>query len=552
MRHTPYFALAALALAACAPAATVSTAPTPAPVQAQATPVAPSPAPAATALHEAPRNWQLLDETTDHVPGISVLRAEHELLAGRKATPVIVAVIDGGVDTAHADLRANLWTNPRETANGRDDDGDGHVDDVHGWDFIGGKSGDVHYDTFEATRLYARCTIGDKGAGAGTPKPSASTCKSATDDYQKQHTETSQTLQQIQQIDALFTRLVPLLRQATGSDSLTLDRVRAVTSSQPEVQQARDLYLRLAGRGITPAAVADAKPEYSSRLQYGLDTSFNPRPVVGDDYADPSQRHYGNTDVTGPDAKHGTHVAGIIAAASDSATGIEGIAHAARILVVRAVPDGDERDKDIANAIRYATDHGARVINMSFGKGYSPFKPAVDEAVRYADAHGVLMVHAAGNDAENIDEHANFPTRSYLGGGAAQNWIEVGASSWHGGDSLAVGFSNFGRSVDVFAPGEDILSTVPGGGVERLSGTSMAAPVVSGLAALIMSYYPSLSAADVKRIILASATRYASLSVVRPGAQGGETVPFSSLSSTGGVVNAYAAVKMAQQAAGAH
>lgn len=550
MRHTPYFAFAALALAACAPAATVNTAPTPAPIQ--AAPAAPSPAPAATALREAPRNWQLLDASTDHVPGISVLRAEHELLAGRKATPVIVAVIDGGVDTAHADLRANLWTNPRETANGRDDDGDGHVDDVHGWDFIGGKSGDVHYDTFEATRLYARCTIGDKGAGAGTPKPSPSTCKSATNDYQKQHTETSQTLQQIQQIDAIFTRLVPLLRQATGSDSLTMERVRAVTSSQPEVQQARDMYLRLAGRGITPAAVAEAKPEYTSRLQYGLDTSFNPRPVVGDDYADPSQRRYGNTDVTGPDAKHGTHVAGIIAAASDTTTGIEGIAHAARILVVRAVPDGDERDKDIANAIRYATDHGARVINMSFGKGYSPFKPAVDEAVRYADAHGVLMVHAAGNDAENIDENANFPSRTYLSGGAAQNWIEVGASSWRGGDSLAVGFSNFGRSVDVFAPGEDILSTVPGGGVERLSGTSMAAPVVSGLAALLMSYYPNLSAADVKRIILASATRYANLSVVRPGAQGGQTVPFASLSSTGGVVNAYAAVKMAQQAAAGH
>ena len=551
--------LAAAALAACAPATTATTAPTPASVPASApvstpAPVAakPQPAPAAVPASGPATNWQLLDDSTDRVMGTSVLRAERELLAGKTAQPVVVAVIDGGVDTAHADLRANLWVNPREVAgNKRDDDGDGHVDDVHGWDFIGGATGDVNYDTFEATRIYARCTLGDRGAGTGTPMQSDSVCKAAKADFEKQRTETMQTLPQIQQIEMLYSQIIPVLRQATGGDSLTAARVRALTSSDATVQQARMMYLRLADAGITPAAVADAKPEYEARAKFSLDTMFNPRTIVGDNYADPSQRLYGNTDVTGPDAKHGTHVAGIIAAMRDSATGIEGIAHAARILVVRAVPDGDERDKDIANAIRYATDHGARVINMSFGKGYSPFKSAVDDAVKYADAHGVLMVHAAGNDAENIDVKADYPTRHYLSGGTAQNWIEVGASSWHGRDSLAVGFSNYGQSVDLFAPGEDILSTVQGGGVERLSGTSMAAPVVSGIAALIFSYYPSLTAADVKRILLASATRYPGLAVVKPGNKPGEstTVPFSSLSSTGGIVNAYAALRMAAQAA---
>jgi len=213
------------------------------------------------------------------------------------------------------------------------------------------------------------------------------------------------------------------------------------------------------------------------------------------------------------------------------------------------VPDGDERDKDVANAIRYAVDHGAQVINMSFGKAYSPQKAAVDAAVRYADSAGVLMVHAAGNDGNDLAKEPSFPTPFYEGGGRAQNWIEVGASSWKGRDSLAASFSNYGQAqVDLFAPGVDILSTVPGGGYERESGTSMAAPVVSGIAALLMAHYPSLKAADVKRILLETATRRPDQMVVPPG--GGQPVRFGTLSATGGVVNAYEAVRAAERVAG--
>jgi subtilisin family serine protease len=249
----------------------------------------------------------------------------------------------------------------------------------------------------------------------------------------------------------------------------------------------------------------------------------------------------------GPDAKHGTHVAGIIAAVRNASVGIGGIAPAVKVMMVRAVPDGDERDKDIANAIRYAVDNGARVINMSFGKAFSPQKAVVDSAVRYADARGVLMVHAAGNDAENSDMKPSFPTPNYIGGGRAQNWIEVGASSWKSGEALVAPFSNYGHTlVDVFAPGVDILSTVPGG-YERDSGTSMASPVVAGLAALLLDYFPNLTASDVKRIILASAVRHTDQSVQKPG---GGSARFGELSATGGIVNAYAAIKMAQEQAG--
>jgi subtilisin family serine protease len=244
----------------------------------------------------------------------------------------------------------------------------------------------------------------------------------------------------------------------------------------------------------------------------------------------------------GPDASHGTHVTGIIGAARGNGIGMDGVASSVQIMTVRTVPDGDERDKDVANAIRYAVDNGAQIINMSFGKAYSPRKALVDAAVRYADERGVLMVHAAGNDGEDLEIEASFPTRDYEDGGQAANWIEVGAADWKVA-GLAAPFSNYGStSVDVFAPGVDILSTVPGSEFDREDGTSMAAPVVTGVAALLMAYFPDLTAADVKSILLESSVKHGDRSVPRPGT--GEPVPFGTLSVTGGVVNAYEAVRI--------
>jgi hypothetical protein len=558
MKSFRFFALALLA--ACASAkTTTTTAPTPAPPPAATAPTTPPAArpttPAAeppkpfTPLTEAPRDWQLLDVGTDRVVGISERKAERELLAGKQPKrTVLVAVIDGGVDTAHVGLKANLWKNPKEVAgNGKDDDNNGYTDDVRGWNFIGGKDGrDVQYDLLEATRLFVRCTKPNANPKLATPD--AATCKRATDDYNKAKAQNQELQQQYQQINVVMTRVDEVMHRALGPDSLTRTKVSAYQPTSNETQQAKMMWLRLADAGITPQDLADAIKDVDSKAKYGLNPDYDPRSIVGDDYANTSERRYGNSDVMGPDAKHGTHVSGIIAGVRGTPGGIDGIATGVKIMMVRTVPDGDERDKDIANAIRYATDNGAQIINMSFGKGFSPEKAVVDEAVKYADSKGVLMVHAAGNDGENLAEKASFPTPSYLGGGKPNNWIEVGASSWKGLDSLAASFSNYGKQqVDVFAPGVDILSTVPGGGYERESGTSMAAPVVSGLAAMLMSYYPTLSAADVKRIILDSATRYADQKVAKPGSENGEQIPFGSLSITGGIVNAYSAVKLAEQ-----
>lgn len=548
MKSSALRLLTALSIIGCGAAApTVTPTPSPAPTP----PPAAAPAAVATTvvppsnLTEPPRNWQLLDESLDHVAGVSSERAMRELLANRQPRrTVVVAIIDSGLDTAHADLRGNLWVNPKETGgNGKDDDANGYVDDMRGWNFIGGRNGeDVYHDTFEVTREYARCTKTKPTAPAEQQR-----CASIAREFEKQRSDLEQQAQNVRNIKGALDRALPTLKRAVGGDSVTRQRVALIRPTTAEQAQAQQLFLALAADGITPAIIDEAVTALDGQLKYGLDPAYDPRPIVGDNYADVTERRYGNADATGPFAKHGTHVAGIIGAVRGNGTGVDGIAPAVRLMSVRAVPDGDERDKDIANAIRYAVDNGANVINMSFGKAYSPYKGAVDEAVKYADAHGVLMVHAAGNDGADLGVKNNFPTPEYLDGGRPRSWIEVGASSWRGGDSLAAGFSNYSRDhVDLFAPGVAILSTIPGNEYERDEGTSMAAPVVSGVAALLMAYYPSLTAADVKRILLASAARHDQM-VIRPGAQDGAKVSFTTLSVTGGIVNAYNAVKMAEK-----
>jgi len=517
-------------------------------------PLAAQEAPQDATATEPPQNWWQLDPTVNHVNGIGLERAFRELLASRQPRrTVTVAIIDSGVDISHPDLAANVWTNPREVAgNGRDDDGNGYVDDVHGWDFIGGRDGtDVKQDTYESVRIYARLRPRFEVASPDTSTAAARRDYRLYNEVKTKlnadRADAAQQLQNVKQYTVAMARITDLLKQGLNGDSVTVERVRALQSMRSDVQQAREMFLRLAADGITPAVLEEARTDLENRLQYGLNPNFNPRTVVGDDSTNLNERGYGNPEVMGPFGTHGTHVAGIIGAVRGNGQGLDGVAPAVKLMILRAVPDGDERDKDIANAIRYAADNGAQVINMSFGKAYSPQKEAVDAAVRYALGKGVLIVHAAGNEGADLDKSPSFPTRQYLAGGTAANWIEVGASGPGAADSLAASFSNYSRTgVDVFAPGVSIWSTVPRGGYERLQGTSMASPVVTGVAALLMAYYPSLTPAEVKDIILQSATRFPNQSVVIPG-EGGSRVPFANLSVSGGVVNVYNAIRLADQ-----
>ncbi|GAB2604766.1 S8 family peptidase [Spirosoma areae] len=507
--------------------------------------------------------WYLLDKT-DSTAGISVERTYRELLKDRKPTPVVVAVIDGGIDTTHEDIRRVLWTNPKEIAgNGKDDDKNGYTDDIHGWNFIGGKDGrNVGYETAEVTRLYVKLK----------PKYEGKDRKSLTPDQQKEYdlyvktkaeVEKNQAqykaqYQSISQFYTQFSMAVTMLKKALNVsklDTLTLRKATDTLTNVALKQPTQGVLQLLRQQGAADAeGVLDeldkANGQLKSRAEYNYNPDFDGRSAVGDNPEDLSQRDYGNADIAGPDAHHGTHVAGIIGADRSNNLGILGIADAVQIMGVRAVPDGDERDKDVANAIRYAVDNGAQIINMSFGKDYSPQRKAVEDAERYALSKDVLIVQAAGNDGKNIDTDASYPSPRFMDGTTIPNLITVGASSEHKTGELVASFSNYGqKTVDVFAPGKDVFSTVPDGKYENNSGTSMASPVVSGVAAVLKSYFPKLTSADIKRIIQQSATPYV-LKVNKP--ESAELVDFASLSKTGGVVNLYEAVKLAlTQEAGA-
>ncbi|CAA9309794.1 MAG: Protease precursor [uncultured Cytophagales bacterium] len=502
----------------------------------------------------APANWFNLDRATDRVTGVSTEKA-YELLRNKTSRPVVVAVIDGGVDVKHEDLQGKLWINPKETAgNGVDDDKNGFVDDVYGWNFIGGKDGrNVNEETYELTRQY----VALKKRFEGTKKVRRRD-KAAYAEYQqiKETFETKVAGLKKQAEGYLgfakaYKSAAEYLKTYLGKDSLTAADVDAIRPANQQVGQAQKIVQYAFENGINEKELKEAEEYFEKALNYGYNTEFDARKVVGDDPNNLAEKGYGNNDVIGPDARHGSHVAGIIAANRSNETGIKGVADNVQIMAIRAVPDGDERDKDVANAIRYAVDNGAQIINMSFGKDYSPDKAYVDEAVRYAVSKGVLLVHAAGNDAENIDTARNFPTRRYANGGQeTAQWLEIGASSWGGNDNFVGDFSNYGKqTVDVFAPGVDVYSTTPGSKYESLSGTSMAAPVTSGVAALLMSYYPQLTAAQVKDIIVKSSVKYAGEKVNKPGEEKDQTISFGDLSISGGVVNAYEAVKLAESMA---
>jgi hypothetical protein len=435
--------------------------------------------------------------------------------------------------------------------NNKDDDNNGYVDDVHGWNFIGGPNGkDVNHDTYELTRIYVDLKKRFEGVDSTDVAPDEREAYQRFQEikktFQRKRSEAKQQLAKIRKVHDAVTFAQKMLGDHLETDSLTREAVEGLSPTNQKVKQAQAILLHFYERDLTPDDIEKIYDQQRDKIKYNYNADFNPRSIVGDDYSDKAEHIYGNNDVTGPDAKHGTHVAGIVGAARNNGVGIDGVANGVRIMSVRTVPNGDERDKDVANAIRYAVDNGADVINMSFGKSYSPHKEVVDSAVRYADSLGVLMVHAAGNDGKDVDTTSNYPTREYREGGQARLWIEVGASSWKGTSDLATSFSNYGdETVDVFAPGEAIYSTVPGNKYDRSRGTSMAAPMVSGVAALIMAYYPDLSARQVREIILDTATSYADVEVTRPG--GSETVPFGQLSRTGGIVNAHAALKRAEE-----
>lgn len=516
---------------------------------------------------EVPKGWHVMDKEKDGQYGISLSRAYEFLNAKKlKSKTVLVAVIDSGIDTLHEDLKEILWKNPGEIpGNGIDDDKNGYIDDIYGWNFLGNKDGkNVEVDSYEGARVYHSLKSKYEGKKIDT------NTLNADDKYEYAMWQKSRAAvlgsENDEPIDLLQLKSViktakkhdSVLRKAMNKEVYTGNDLDQFTPGNSAERAAKNMliYLFRANNMMetTNKEFMEGFEEFLNAEERKAESKDKAPPayrtdVVGDNENDINDRYYGNNNVmvSLKSAEHGTHVSGIIAASRKNNKGMDGIADNVKIMMIRAVPDGDEHDKDIALAIRYAVDNGAKIINMSFGKSFSPGKKWVDEAVQYAASKGVLLVHAAGNDHKNIDSNDNFPNARFLTDNKkASNWITVGASA-NGdinGDGFTASFSNFGKSeVDVFAPGAKIYATFPGGNVYRsLDGTSMASPVVAGTAALLLSYFPYLTPEQLKYCLEKGAKSPETL-VKKPGTD--EMVELSDLCQTGGLVNAYASAVVA-------
>jgi subtilisin family serine protease len=482
------------------------------------------------------KRWSHLDLIKDSIPGMSVDKAYAELLQGKTGKKVIVGIVDSGVDIEHEDLQGMIWTNPKEIpGNGIDDDKNGYIDDIHGWNFLG----DVVNENLEMTRIVKK---GDDGSEQ---------YKNALAQYTEKY---NKALKDKEQVDFLMD-VHNTLKTALNKTTYKVEDLSTITSTDPKVARSKMVMAQIftnAGSTFDPETeLSDYKEHVDDELNYNLNKDFDGRKVLGDNAEDIKNTKYGNNIVFGPDkekALHGTHVAGIIAQVRGNNLGGDGVANNVEILTVRAVPDGDEYDKDIALAIRYAVDNGAKVINGSFGKSFSPHKQWVYDAIKYAQKKDVLIVHAAGNDGYNIDEkeNINYPNDSQDNVKEfADNVITIGAINKGYGENVIADFSNFGKiNVDVFAPGEEIYATVPNNKYKYLQGTSMASPNAAGVATLIRSYYPKLKAKQVKQILMDSGVMLPATVAL---GESNDIKPSSESSKTAKMVNAYNALLMAEK-----
>ncbi len=473
---------------------------------------------------------------------------------GLKPKPVVVAVLDSGVEVDHPGLKPNMWRNPNEVpGNGKDDDGNGYIDDIYGWNFLGGKNGDIDVDNMEVTRIVKKYQPIFEGSDSAKNKANQNKMPAEFDMYMKAKeifTKKSVEAKQGYETYKRISDMIPAMVAMLNGQKLSPETVAAIKPKTPEEAMGVSVLSQISRdpsmTGKSPAEVEKLLNEQmkgaldyyapQATQQYNLD--FDPRAdIVGDNYEDYSERNYGNNSYEGPDATHGTHVAGIIAGVPNDEHVQYGVGYkTAKIMTVRAVPNGDERDKDVANAIRYAVDNGARILNMSFGKPVSPGKEFVWDAFKYAESKGVLLVKAAGNENENIAENVYFPT-NYKNVNDEKpfvnNMIVVGAST-NDNEFLRAGFSNYNQKlVNVFAPGEKIYSTVPDGKYEYLQGTSMASPVVAGAASILLAYMPNLTPPQ----IIESLVKTSNKSSVNAMLSTNENNRFDLLSEAGGVID---------------
>jgi subtilisin family serine protease len=502
-------------------------------------------------------NWHNKDWGKDKIPGTGMERAFAELLPGKKPSGIIVAVIDGGMDITHRELQDHIWKNDDIPNNKIDDDHNGYIDDTCGWNFLGAADGRlVEFETLELTRLYKKYkdifgVTSDIDSVPDSQKKDFRAYLEIKKEFDKKYTEASATQTTLVLIQGMSSKADSIIKKELGKDEYTIKEVKAIKSKDKSVTGAKKLLMYLDKGGLSKPAVAEMKKYYDIKANYHYNTDYQRRQeVIGDNPEINSNRFYGNNNVNYR-ADHATSVAGIIAGMHAYAKIINGISDSVHIMSVVAVPDGDERDKDVANAIRYAVDNGARVINMSFGKMYSPQKSMVDSAIKYAEEKNVLLVHAAGNDAYDVDEKIHYPSFTLNDGHKVNDGITVGASTKMGDKKMLAYFSNFGKkNVDLFSPGLKIYGLKPGNSHDLVDGTSFSSPVVSAVASVILSYYPQLTAKEVKEILMASVRKFDKKKVLIPFMDEKKRKKKNTLNElcvTGGLVDGYHALKLAEE-----
>jgi len=492
-------------------------------------------------------NWYNGDGT-----GMQTNKA-YKKLKSKKSNNVVVAVIDSGIDIEHEDLKGKIWVNKNEIPkNGIDDDKNGYVDDVNGWSFLGNAKGEnLNEACLEKTRILKKLSkqfegIDPANLGA-SEKEQYNLFLKVQEEVNKEKEEYEGYLNQLPMIEMMVKQVPSMVAKELKKEKYTLKDLEKWQPTSMELIQLKEFAIAIETDQFNEKDMADQKKQLEQMVNFNLNVDFDDRAIIGDNSADFSDKNYGNNDVEGPDAMHGTHVGGIIGAVRGNKLGGEGVAENVSLMVLRAVPNGDEHDKDVALAVRYAVDNGAQIINMSFGKSYSMYQKEVSDAFAYADAKGVLLVHAAGNYNANMEIDPNFPMAQYsFQKEPLKHFITIGASTRYPKEQLAASFSNYGASkVDVFAPGFEIYNTVPQSSYAKLQGTSMAAPMVAGVAALLKSYFPSLTMLEIKEVMLKSAKSHKGTQQIVPGTD--QKADFATLSVTGGVVNVLNAVKMCME-----
>lgn len=515
-------------------------------------------------LYDPPINWHFLDPKKDKYPGISLNKAYDLLLkTKRKPQKIIVAVIDSGVDTAHSDLFEVIWKNPDEVPiNGIDDDKNGYIDDIHGWNFLGNRNNEnVKDEAYEYARIYGRWKDYFKNIDPESLNSEEKAIykiylkakEKLEQEYIKLYSEKLYLLMIKDRIYSLYNKL----KNTVKKDTITEEDIKYISENIDSLKFDAHIYQILFNE-IDLNKINDRINEINTKLNTELNYKDNLRKIINDNPYDLKDSIYGNNNVKGPTSNHGTFVAGIIGASRKNDNEAMGIANCVEIMCIRILGGGDERDKDVALAIKYAVNKGAKVINMSFGKYFSPEKYMVDEAVKYAKKHNVILVHAAGNESKNNDIEPHYPTPYDENYNLLTDlWIEVGASTYDIKNPIA-SFSNYGKkTVDIFAPGDEIYGLSSDNKFESSSGTSAAAPVVTGVVALLMSYFPELTPGEIKEIILKSAYKIKSPEKTKKyyeykkyieelyGSSLFFPISLEEACQSGGIVNAYNAVKLA-------